>query len=185
MNAETYEILALAARYWFIALAALVVIRGWRSAVRDNRKAKLLRDWAGGAGCVGELVVLDDGQKSKKKTLRGARFAVPEEGLIGSGGMADIRIHHPDVRRRHIRFVYEPGRLVLVNAGRAKAECPVAPDGRQTLRDGDRLTIGRLKLLMVFYDVQDAAAAQSAAVVSGKKSGKKEFEEAYEENFWE
>ena len=44
MSKETYELLALIARYWFAALALLIVWRGWRAAVQDNRKARTLRD---------------------------------------------------------------------------------------------------------------------------------------------
>lgn len=163
MDSEAYEILALAARYWFIILAALFVVKAWRITVRDNRNAKILRDWAGGAGCVGELVVLEDGKKQGRKSFRGARFPVPMEGLIGSGGTADIRIRHQDVRRKHVWFHYQPGRMVLTCAGRAQISCPMAQDGKRALRDGDQLVIGRLKLVMVFYDLSDAAAGQMVA----------------------
>lgn len=179
MNSETYEILALAARYWFILLAALLVLKAWRATVRDNRNAKILRDWAGGAGCVGELVVLEDGKKQKKKSLRGARFPVPLEGLIGSGGTADIRIRHQDVRSKHAWFHYQPGRIVLNRAGRAQISCPMSPDGKLVLRDGDQLEIGRLKLVMVFYDLSDAAVEKPAARPDDDQ------EENIEENFWE
>lgn len=179
MNSETYEILALAARYWFILLAALIVLRGWRATVKDNRNAKVLRDWAGGAGCVGELVVLEDGKKQKKKSLCGARFPVPLEGLIGSGGTADIRIRHQDVHSKHVWFHYQPGRMVLHRAGRAQISCPMSSDGKLVLRDGDQLEIGRLTLVMVFYDMSDAAADRPAV-----RPGKERKEDA-EENFWE
>lgn len=184
MSTETYELLALAARYWFIALAALFVLRGWRASVKDNRNAKILRDWAGGAGCVGELVVLEDGQRSKKKTIRGARFPVPEEGLIGSGSTADIRIRHGDLRSKHVWFAYRKGRLMLTAAGRAKINAPMTPDGRYVLRDGDELSIGKLRFVMVFYDVQDAAQAQPVFVRS-REPEETEEETPYEENFWE
>lgn len=182
MSTETYELLALAARYWFIVLAALIAVRGWRSSVKDNRNAKILRDWAGGAGCIGELVVLEDGQKQKKRTIRGARFPVPEEGLIGSGGLADIRIHHPDLHRKHVWFAYRKGRLMLTPAGKAQISAPVTPDGRHVLRDGDEISIGRLRMMMVFYDVQDAADAQP--VYRGGRSAEASSDR-YEENFWE
>lgn len=188
MSNETYEILALAARYWFIALAALMVIRGWRSSVRDNRNAKILRDWAGGAGCVGELVVVEDGIRSKKRSLRGKRFQVPAEGLIGSGGTADIRLKHADVRRKHIWMTYRPGRMMLTLMGKAQAEMPVTPDGKRILREGDQLSIGRLKMVMVFYDVDDAAAAEPVYVKKNrpkKRTPADEVDDQYEERFWE
>ncbi len=188
MNTETYEILALAARYWFIALAALMVFKGWRASVRDNRKARALRDWSGGSGAVGELVVIEDGVRSRKRSLKGARFPVPEEGLIGSGSTADIRIRHSDLKGKHVWFSYQPGGMLLTLAGRAQAETPVAPDGRRILRDGDYLVVGRLRLMMVFYGVRDASVIPGT---SGKRRPRPrkpvddEYEDLYEESFWE
>ncbi len=188
MSSETYEIVALAARYWFIALAALIVIKGWRSSVKDNRNQKILRDWAGGAGCVGELVVLEDGVRQRKRSLKGMHFPIPEEGLIGSGGMADIRIRHGDVRRRHVWMHYQSGRLLLTPAGRAQLEAPVGPDGKRELCDGDVMVIGKLKLMAVFYDVQEAAAMRPAPVKARrpqKRKDEEEYDDPFVENFWE
>ncbi len=187
MSSETYEILALAARYWFLLLAALFVLKGIANSRSENRKEKSLREWAGGAGCVGELVVLEDGVKNRKKSIRGARFPVPEEGLIGSGRIADIRIRHGEVNKRHLRFSYRPGELVLQPVGRSEAECPVLPDGTPVLRDGDKLTIGRLEMMMVFFGVQDAAANEGAPrrAKTAKKKEEDEFEDPFEDHFWE
>ncbi len=187
MSSETYEIMALAMRYWFIALAALIVIRGWRASVKDNRNAKILRDWAGGSGCVGELVVLEDGVRAKKRTMAGARLPVPVEGLVGGGKTADIRIRHADVRRRHAWLIYRPGMMQINPVGSAKIECPQLPDGRYILRDGDQLTIGKLKMMMVFYDMQDAAAGKTSPVKKVRPPVKEEeeYEDPFEESFWE
>ena len=43
MSEGAYELLALAARYWFVLLIALIVARGWHACVTDNRRGKLLR----------------------------------------------------------------------------------------------------------------------------------------------
>lgn len=188
MSAETYEIMALAARYWFITLAALIVLRGWRASVKDNRNAKILRDWAGGSGCVGELVVLEDGVKQKKKSLKGARLSVPAEGLLGSGRTADIRIRHSDLKRKHVWLTYQPGMMQLSPVRDAQVECPVLPDGQRVLKDGDQLCVGRLKLMMVFYDVQDAVVGQPMPARRAKperKAEEEEYDDPFEENFWE
>ena len=66
MSTDLYELIAYAARYWFALLAVLVAFYGWRACVTDNRRARILRYQAHGAGCVGELVMLDDGTKKKK-----------------------------------------------------------------------------------------------------------------------
>lgn len=187
MSTETYEILALAARYWFLLLAALIVLKGIANSRSENKKEKSLREWSGGAGCVGELVVLEDGVKNRKKSVRGARFPVPEEGLIGSGRIADIRVKHGDVNRKHVRFSYRPGELVLQPIGRSEVECPLLPDGTLVLRDGDKLTIGKLELMMVFFGVQDAAAGNPAPrrAKNVKKKEEDEFEDPFEDQFWE
>ena len=187
MSSETYEILALAARYWFLMLAGLIVIRGILNSRKENRRERELREEIGSAGCIGELVVLEDGVKNKKKSLSGARFPVSEEGLIGSGRIADIRIKHADMNRKHVRFSYRQGELVLRPVGRAPVEGPVRPDGTMALRDDERLFIGSLELLMVFYDMQDAAEAppEPRRQRPAKKKEEDEYEDPFEENFWE
>ena len=187
MSSETYEILALAARYWFLLLAGLIVLRGLANSRNENRRERNLREEIGAAGCIGELVVLEDGVKNRKKSLRGARFPVPEEGLIGSGRMADIRIRHTDMKRRHVMFSYRPGRLLLRPVGRSEIECPREADGSMVLRDDERLMIGSLEMLMVFYDVKDAAEApkEERRQRPAKKKEEDEYEDPFEENFWE
>jgi len=103
------------------------------------------------------------------------------------GGTADIRIRHADVRRKHLWLNYQPGRMMLTLVGRAQAETPVTPDGKRILRDGDQLLIGKLKLMMVFYDVRDAAAAENTVAKRGKQVRKTtdDYDDLYEENFWE
>ena len=73
MSTDLYELIAYAARYWFALLAVLVAFYGWRACVTDNRRARILRYQAHGAGCVGELVMLDDGTKKKKNRKSGLK----------------------------------------------------------------------------------------------------------------
>ena len=80
MSEGAYELLALAARYWFVLLIALIVARGWHACVTDNRRGKLLRGKNGDASCVGELLVIRDEDHGR---LEGKRFPVPAEGMLG------------------------------------------------------------------------------------------------------
>lgn len=186
MSTETYEILALAARYWFLLLAALLVIRGLMNGRQANREERELRDQFSSAGCVGELVVLDDGVKNPKKSIRGARFPVPKEGLIGSGRIADIRIRHGDVKRKHVRFSYLPGELRLKPVSKAQVSCPRRLDGSMLLQDGNRLRIGAVEMMMVFYDSHDAAAGSASAVRRPDLVVEEdEYEDPFEDRFWE
>ena len=154
MSRNTYELLALVARYWFVALALAIVFRGWRACVQDNRKARLLREWQGGAGCVGELVLTDDGTRRKRKKQQ--KWQVPAEAVLGSGAAADIRLRGRDIKKRHIFMTYRPGEMVLHAVKAASFEARQLEDGTQVLRDGDTLSLGKRKLMMVFFDAEDA-----------------------------
>ena len=154
MNRESYELLAYIARYWFALLAALVVWRAWRATVRDNRKDRTLRDWEGGAGCVGELVLTNGGSSRRRAQM--TRFPVPQEGVIGYGARADIRLRGRGIRRKHIYMTYSPGLMTLHPVGKAEFDAPTMDDGTRGLRDGDRLKVGDSTLMMVFFDTADA-----------------------------
>ena len=148
MSADLYELIAYAARYWFALLAVLVAFYGWRACVTDNRRARILRYQAHGAGCVGELVMLDDGAK-KKKNRKPECYQFGAEAVIGSGRTADVRIRARDVKKRHIFMTYRPGEM--------------NKEGEHILRDGDMLEIGALKMTLVFFNAEDAAPDESGA----------------------
>jgi len=184
MSRETYELLALVARYWFAVLALAVVFRGWLACIQDNRKARLLREWEGGAGCVGELVLTDDGTRRRRK--KPVKWQVPAEAVLGSGAAADIRLRGRDIRKRHIFMTYRPGEMVLHSVNGAPFEGRGLPDGTQVLRDGDTLRVGKMKLMMVFFDAEDAereAAGKprrKAAQVLPEDASDDEFEDVWE-----
>jgi len=189
MNTETYELLAHGASYWFVILAAIIVVKGIRNSWKDNKKERNLRALSDGSRCIGELIVLEDGIRSAKKSIKGARLLVPEEGLIGSGGISDIQIRHPDVLRRHIWYTYERGALYLKPASGARVDCPMDPDGKLALRDGDHLIIGKLEMMMVFFSVHDAAASSGAvpkpAARGRRRKAEDEYDDPFAEKFWE
>ena len=89
-----YEILALAARYFFAGLFLLIVLRAWRVTVRDARRARKLRRLSPQTGLSGELVVLE----GEGRARRGMRYPVIREGTLGSARSADVRVRHPSVR---------------------------------------------------------------------------------------
>ena len=184
MSHDTYELLALAARYWFALLALLIVFRGWRACVQDNRKARLLREWEGGAGCVGELILTDDGTRRRRK--KQPTWQVPAEAVLGSGPAADIRLKGRDIKKRHIFMTYRPGEMVLHPVKDAPFEARRLADGTRVLRDGDSLRIGKMKLTMVFFDAEDAA--RTAPVKPRKRPAQVLPEDASEDEFedvWE
>lgn len=184
MRGDLYELIAYAARYWFALLAVLVVFYGWRACVKDNRRARILRSWARGTGCVGELVLLSDG--SKRKNKKPERFQFGAEAVIGSGRAADVRIRAHDVRKRHIFMTYRRGEMVLHAIDGAEFDSPVTQAGECVLRDGDTLQIGRLTLTLVFFNAEDAApdetdgAPHKVAQVLPEDVSDDEFEDVWE-----
>jgi predicted component of type VI protein secretion system len=146
LNSDLYALIALAARYWFVALIAVLLFRGWRMTVADNRRAKLLREWMGQTGCVGELIA-NPGAK------RHTSYPIPREGVLGSARNADVRIRHRDLRRAHAHFELREGGLLLKPLGRAELKVGGGFTGDAVfLQDGDVLTIGRLQLMLVLFD---------------------------------
>lgn len=146
MSANAYEILALGMRYVFAGLMVLIVLRGWRISVVDSRRARRLRKLSPETGIVGELLVLEGDERAR----RGMRYPVTLEGSIGSSRRADIRIRHSTVRARHA--VYQMTHEGLYVRGHARARISDATGlslRETTLRDGDILRIGRVRLLLV------------------------------------
>lgn len=145
MSANAYEILALAMRYVFAALMVLIVLRAWRLTFVDSARAKRLRRLSPETGIIGEMLVIEGGEKAKP----GMRYPVILEGTIGSGPRADIRIRHSSVRRRHGYFVMTDEGLFI----RGHANARIGANGRWvrecTLKDGEELRVGRVELMLV------------------------------------
>ena len=144
-----YEILALAARYFFAGLFLLIVLRAWRVTVRDARRARKLRRLSPQTGLSGELVVLE----GEGRARRGMRYPVIREGTLGSARSADVRVRHPSVRPRHARFELTEEGLSLTAVSGAKL---LDGDGERVrkllLRDGDCFTAGSVLLMLVLID---------------------------------
>ena len=146
MTSDLYALIALAARYWFVALIVALLFRGWRMTVADNRRAKLMREWMGQTGCVGELI-LNPGSKKR------VSYPLPREGVLGSAVSADVRIRHRDIERAHAHFELREGGLLMKPMGRAALSVGGGFTGESVfLEDGDVLTIGKLQLMLVLFD---------------------------------
>ena len=149
-----YEILALAARYFFAGLFLLIVLRAWRVTVRDARRARKLRRLSPQTGLSGELVVLE----GEGRARRGMRYPVIREGTLGSARSADVRVRHPSVRPRHARFELTEEGLSLTAVSGAKL---LDGDGERArkllLRDGDCFTAGSVLLTLVLIDATGCA----------------------------
>ncbi len=154
MSGEMYELVALGMRYFFAAIIVLIVARAWKLSVVDSRRAKELRRLAPETGLCGEfLVVTGDGRRARE----GMRYPVIREGLVGSSRKADVRVKSPSVRRAHAFFDRTDSGLRVRAQGRARMY-----DGAGALRreavlgDGDRVTFGKVELMLVLTDGQAA-----------------------------
>lgn len=184
MSEGAYELLAMAARYWFVLLIAVIVCHGWRACVSDNRRGRQLRGKNGDASCVGELLVMRDEDRGR---LEGRRFPVPAEGMLGSARVADVRIRCRAVARRHLWLKYSDGYLSVRALGKAGFSAPRTQDGRFILCDGDCLEIGPLSMTLVLYDAQEIAGPEGEEPFAAARPAPHRAENGvieYEDEFW-
>ena len=155
MEQGVYEIVALGARYLFTALMALIVARAWRNTVIDSRRAQTLRKLSPETGISGELLVMEGGEQAR----RGMRYPLIREGMVGSAGRADVRIRHSSVRRRHALFQLTPEGLALrAHAGAPMRDRRGRPARSLLLKDGDKFSVGGVRLMLVLTDAPQSAA---------------------------
>ena len=149
LSPEIYEIVSLAARYWFAALGALIIWRAWRCIVSDNRHAKILRDWTPQTGAIGELLITQGSGGAR----RGTRFSLLKECLIGSGRACDIAVKSPGVMKRHAMMELREGGLLVSAMHGARVGINGAELSRQVfIRDGETLNLGGAGLRLTLYD---------------------------------
>lgn len=110
MPDNVYEVLAQAARYWFLFWMALIAWRSWRWYRKDNRAAKKRLKLLPDAGFVGEMVVVDGGEDIPRGTV----YAVPREGTLGTARTNDLCIPADGVERRHLWFRFDDRKGLMV-----------------------------------------------------------------------
>ena len=153
MSANAYEILALAMRYVFAFLMLLIVLRAWRITSIDSRRARKLRRLSPQTGIIGEMLVVDGGERAKP----GMRYPVTLEGSIGSAKTADIRVRHSSVRRRHAYYLMtEDGLFVRGHASARIRRDHGGLEREVLLHDGETLQLGKVSLLLVLSGADSA-----------------------------
>lgn len=136
--AEVYELIAQAARYWFLLLMAIIVWRSFRWYRRDRRQAKKRLKLLPDAGFVGEMVVIEGGEALK----RGQALPLPREGTLGTLRTNDLCVPVEGVARRHLWFRFDEDEGLRVEPMRGQT---VSVDGepfksrREPLIHGTRL----------------------------------------------
>ncbi len=161
MPDNVYEVIAQAARYWFLFWMTLIAWRSWRWYRKDKRAAKKRLKLLPDAGFVGEMVVVDGGEDIPRGTI----YAVPREGTLGTLRTNDLCVQAEGVERRHLWFRFDDRKGLMVEPF---GKNPVHVDGedfrsrRQPLymAHGSWLTVGgvqmRLRLFAGFESVGHA-----------------------------
>lgn len=149
MNANAYEILALAMRYVFAGLMVLIVLRAWRISMVDSRRATKLRRLSPDTGIIGEMLVVNGSERARP----GMHYPVTLEGTIGSTRRADIRVRHSTVRGRHAIYqMTDEGLFVRGHANARIRDKFGRPVREIMLQDGDILRVGDVALMLVLTD---------------------------------
>ena len=134
MPDELYEIIALAARYWFLLLMVLIAWRSYRWYARDRKKHKRRLKLLPDAGYIGELVVVQgDGTVGK-----GACLPVSREGVLGYLRSNDVCVPMGGVANRHLWYTFDDTDGLLVEPFR----------GRRIVADGQELTGRRMRAFL-------------------------------------
>lgn len=159
MPQEIYEIIALGARWWFILLGVLIVLRAFGWLRRDGRRAKRRLRQLPDAGMVGEMVVVI----GNKELEAGMVMTVPREGTLGSYRSCDLVIPAEGVAPAHCDFSFVDGQGLLLYPRR---RCPVKIDGEEFIRrgkakkhpmsHGSRLQVGDAVLRLRLFEGLDA-----------------------------
>lgn len=136
MPDEIYEIIALAARYWFLFLMLLIVWRSYRWYTRDRKKYKKRLKLLPDAGYIGELVVTQGDEAVPKGTC----LLVSREGVLGYLRNNDICLPVDGVANRHLWYSFDDADGLCVEPFR----------GRRIVADGEEL-IGRQKQVFLCH----------------------------------
>ncbi len=111
MNQEIYQILSLAARYWFVFLLFVIVLRGFVWLRRDVRAWKRYQKSVPSAGVVGEAVVIFGNEALPQAT----KIEVLREGILGKHKVCDICLPSEKIKKRSLYFRLDEGKGLYIS----------------------------------------------------------------------
>ncbi len=152
MPDELYEIIALAARYWFLLLMVLIAWRSYRWYAKDRKKFKRRLRLLPDAGYIGELVVV----QGDEFVSRGTCLPVSREGVLGFLRSNDVCLPAGGVANRHFWYSFDDADGLLVEPLRGRM---VMADGRELigkrmrafLSHGSTLEVGEVKMRLRMF----------------------------------
>lgn len=149
MNESVYAVIAYVARYWFAALAVVIV---WRAIVwtrKDSAQVSRAQEKLPDAGYIGEwAVVASDARAMPTGTvLRASR-----DGWLGSARGCDVRLRNAGVPAKAARFYLREDGLHVLPQRRGT----IVVDGEQVkkeavLRHGATLTVGGVTMQLRLF----------------------------------
>lgn len=152
MPDEIYEIIALAARYWFLFLMVLIAWRSYRWYARDRKKFKKRLKLLPDAGFIGELVVVRGDEIIKKGTC----LPVSREGVLGYLRSNDVCVPMDGIANRHLWFSFDDTDGLRVEPFRGRK---IVADGKELigsrmrafLSHGSTLAVGQAKMRLRMF----------------------------------
>ena len=163
MPADIYEIIALGARWWFLLLGALIVLRAFGWLRRDNRRTKRRLRQLPDAGMIGEMVVVAGCDELEE----GMVIPVPREGPLGCFRSCDVVVPADGVAPQHCEFSFADGKGLLIYPRR---RCSVMVDGEEfaglrrakkhPMTHGSRLQIGDAVLRLRLFEGLETEGAR-------------------------
>ena len=110
MPKEIYELIAQAARYWFLLLMIIIAWRSWRWYRKDRRQSKKRLKLLPDAGFIGEMVVISGAANLQ----RGDTLMVPREGTLGQSRTNDLCVQAGGVGKKHLWFRFDDKQGLMV-----------------------------------------------------------------------
>lgn len=105
MSQELYTILSLAARYFFVFMLLIILIRAYIWLRKDNNTLKQFKKSLLSAGVVGEARIII----ANSNNSIGDVLPVYREGIIGSSKNCDLRLNSEHIRKRQIYYRLDEG----------------------------------------------------------------------------
>lgn len=110
LSASLYELISLAARYWFVALVVVIVLVSftwmWQDRLADHRRRAELPD----AGMIGYFEVLQGGEGLAEGTM----IPIPREGILGYIRGCDVCIPVSGIRSIHADYEFLEGKGIYL-----------------------------------------------------------------------
>ncbi|NCB05624.1 MAG: hypothetical protein EOM69_08895, partial [Clostridia bacterium] len=163
MPADVYEVVAQAARYWFLLLMGIIALRSYRWFSRDRKQRKKRLRLLPDAGYVGEMVVLH----GSAELPEGSVLPLPREGVLGNLRQNDLYVPVEGVHKRHLWFCFEEDdglRIEPYFGMHATVDGVelVGRHGHAFLHHGSRLSVGDCELRMrLFAGFEGETVAQA------------------------